>query len=110
MITKIQFLKGEIWYANTKTKIQDYHLEYINKTTNITTKYDLSIYFCDRSNNDEFIVKDLYEEIAFNTYNDAKTYAFKKLKDVYENCYNQEIELIKYLEKNNKRKKGEDNE
>lgn len=110
MIIKIQFPKGEIWYANIKTKIQDYHLNYINKTNNITTEYDISIYFCDRNINDAFIVKDLYEEISFNTYNDAKTYAFKKLKDVYENCYNQEIELKKYLENNNKRKKGEDNE
>lgn len=109
MVTKLELDNGNIWYNNNKTEIKRYHLEYNNKTNGVTTTLEISIFYSNTNIKDEFIVFDLYDETSFDTYNDANTYALTRLKEMYNMCLKQELDLIsyEYTKKTKRKDKGD---
>ena len=81
MITRIELETSTISYLNEKIKIRTYHYKHFNPVSEcLAGEIDINIYFDGKD--EKFIVNTLIDEdIVFDTFRDANTYAYRKIYD-----------------------------
>ena len=106
MITRVEFDENAVmWYGNNTVLLRVYHYEHKNPVNNcIAGEIDVHIYFNGKI--DKFAVSMTTEEdVEFDTFRDANTYALKKIYDIKAKL----DELIEQVRVNSE-KRGKKNE